>query len=158
MINAHMKMHLEFKIQKLGSAFISRIIEQMEDVDSFLKDNVAAWTPITLAADANWVVTLGVGNIDDNLPKGEIKDCYYVLVVRHNNTDEKWMDLEIRRDRALDQVLIDNKPRANLSNPTTHVDYSVLLAMIEELTTVISTTDLTGGTILFTKKEKPVTP
>lgn len=155
MINAHMKMHLESKMQILASKFIGRIVSQMEACDTFLKDNVAAWTPITLVADADWIVTLGVGNINDTLWKGEIQDCYYVLVVRHKKTDEKWMDIEVRRERALDHVMIDNKPRANLSNPVTHVDYLALKAMILELTQIIETIDLTGGTVLFTKREKP---
>lgn len=152
MINAHMKLRLEAKLKELSDAMILNIVKNMEDLDNYLKMNVAAYKAITLTADANWVVTVGIGNIDDRLPYGEINKCYYQIIVRHKESDIMWFEVDIRRDDALGAVKIDNKPKAMISNTPTHLEYIALNAAVSELITIMADFDFTSGTVLFTKR------
>lgn len=153
MINSYFRKNIEAKLAEIYVSIADAI--RREELIEPLKLNTAVYK--ALDVDPEWIITAGLC-LDDsgknNYVKGEISSWTLEVQCRHKTNKDYFIDIQVTSVYSNTGFWTsDSKPRADVTNMETHLDYEYINAFVAKLATAIPNLDFTDGVILFKKND-----
>lgn len=152
MINSYFRKRIEAQLAKV---YVHLEDLTRADLLDPLKDHTALYKE--LVVDPDWIVTTGLclnDNAVNEFVKGEITEWTLEVQCRHKTNPNHFVDILVQSGFSnTGFYTAETKPKADVTNMETHLDFELVKAFVVKLETAVKTMTFADGKVLFTKNE-----
>ena len=155
MINFYFRQYIESQLAQL---YVTLEDLTRAELLNPLKEHTAIYKELNV--DPDWTVTAGLcltNSLVNEYVKGEITEWTLEIQCRHKTNPDYFVDVLVQSGFSnTGYFTAETKPKADVTNMATHLDFEAVKAFVLKLKPVVAMLTFTDGKILFSKNDPVV--